>query len=66
MSTTPSITEAEFEFLTRRAGLELGAAQLAEMYAAYAHIEQMARSVRTQRAMDSEPAHIFVAAKKGE
>ena len=59
-----SITESEFSFLARRAGLKLSAKQLAEMYRVYGFIERMAENVRKPRAIDAEPALIFTAEKK--
>jgi len=66
MPPKPSITEDDFACLMRRAGLTFGAAQLAEMYGAYAYVEQMAASVRRQRTIDSEPAQVFVVTKEAE
>jgi hypothetical protein len=60
----PSITESEFSFLVRRAGLKLSAKQLAEMYRVYGFIERMAENVRKPRGIDAEPALIFTAEKK--
>ena len=64
MPPDPSITESEFSFLARRAGLKLSATQLAEMYRVYGYIEQMAENVRRPRAIDAESALIFTAEKK--
>jgi hypothetical protein len=59
-----SITESEFSFLARRAGLKLSAKQLVEMYRVYGFIERMAENVRKPRGIDAEPALIFTAEKK--
>ena len=64
MPPDPSITEPEFFFLTRRAGLRLSATQLAETYRVYGYIEQMAENVRKPRSIDAEPALIFTTEKK--
>lgn len=55
----PSITEAEFEFLARRAGLDMTEAQTKELYGAYHYIEAMVARVHQQRCREAEPAHIF-------
>jgi hypothetical protein len=64
MPPDPSITEAEFSFLMRRAGLRLSATQLAELYRVHANIEQMAENVRKPRTIDAEPALIFTIEKR--
>jgi hypothetical protein len=64
MPPDPSITETEFSFLMRRAGLRLSATQLAELYRVYANIEQMAENVRKPRTIDAEPALIFTMEKR--
>jgi hypothetical protein len=56
-----AITSEEFDFLAKRAGLSLTAAQKAEIMGAYPHIAAMAERVRTPRGREAEPAHIFVA-----
>jgi hypothetical protein len=60
----PSITEAEFEFLARRAGLEMSEKQKSELYAAYPYIEAMIARVHQKRGREAEPAHIFTFAKE--
>jgi hypothetical protein len=56
---TPTISQPEFEFLARRAGLTLSEAQKAELYSAYGYIEAMLEKVRKPRGREAEPAHIF-------
>jgi hypothetical protein len=58
-----SITQAEFEFLARRAGLELSETQKSDLYAAYPYIEAMVAQVHQKRGLEAEPAHIFTFAK---
>jgi hypothetical protein len=58
-----SITQAEFEFLARRAGLELSEQQKTDLYAAYPYIEAMVAQVHQKRGREAEPAHIFTFAK---
>lgn len=59
---SPSVTEAEFEVLAKRAGLTLDAAQHNSLYAVYGHLEGMLARVRgpSDRARGAEPAHVFV------
>lgn len=55
-----SLSQEEFEVLVRRAGLRLTAAQLAESYAAWAHVEPMLVRIRGQaRGREAEPALTF-------
>lgn len=58
MTMEPTISREEFAFLIRRAGVTLPEAKLAELYAAYAHVEAAVERVR--RGGDAEPAHVFV------
>lgn len=55
----PSITEAEFEFLARRAGLHMTETQTKELYGAFHYIEAMVALVHQQRGREAEPAHIY-------
>jgi len=57
---TPTITEAEFAVLVKRAGLTLTPAQQAELYKGYGYVEEMIARVRTPRGREAEPAHIYV------
>jgi hypothetical protein len=59
----PTISHDEFAFLIRRAGVTLPEAKLAELYAAYAHVEAAVERVR--RSGDAEPAHIFLPVDEG-
>ena len=62
----PSVTEADFAVLARRAGLPLDAAQRQALFEVYGHLEAMLERVRTprgpsrERGRDAEPAHVFV------
>jgi hypothetical protein len=56
----PSITEAEFAILVKRAGLSLTDAQRAALFEGYGYLEDMVKRVRTPRGREAEPAHIFV------
>ena len=56
----PKTSLADFEALTRRAGLTLTDAQTAEIYLGWFHVEQMLERIRTPiRPREAEPAHIF-------
>jgi hypothetical protein len=55
----PSITEAEFAVLVKRAGLTLSEKQRAALYEGYGYLEDMIAKVRTPRGREAEPAHIF-------
>ncbi len=56
----PSITEAEFATLVKRAGLTLTEQQRAALYEGYGFLEEMIARVRTPaRGREAEPAHIF-------
>jgi hypothetical protein len=55
----PSITEAEFAVLVKRAGLNVTDQQRAALYEGYGFVEQMIAQVRTPRGREAEPAHIF-------
>ena len=57
----PSVTEAEFEILVRRAGLTMDEAQRKVLHEVYGHLEAMLDRIRTPRDRGAEPAHIFVA-----
>ncbi len=51
---------ADFEALTRRAGLVITPAQVAELYAGWAYVEPMLARIRTpERGREAEPALIF-------
>jgi hypothetical protein len=52
-----SITQAEFAFLLRRAGIELPDAKLAELHGIYGYIEAMAARVRAHG--EPDPAPVF-------
>jgi hypothetical protein len=54
----PEISDAAFEFLLARAGLDLTAEQKAELKGLYAGIAAMAERVRKPRGYMAEPAHI--------
>jgi len=56
----PSITEAEFATLVKRAGLSLTDQQRTALYEGYGYLEEMIERVRTPRGREAEPAHIFV------
>jgi hypothetical protein len=56
----PTISEAEFAVLAKRAGLNLTDQQRAELYQGYGFVEEMIARVRTPRGREAEPAHIFV------
>ncbi len=56
----PSVTEAEFALLVRRAGLPMDEAQRRAIYDVYGHFEAMLERVRTPRGRAAEPAHVFV------
>ena len=56
----PKISEADFEALVRRAGLDLNAQQKKVIYQGYAYVEAMAERMRTGRGREAEPAVIFV------
>jgi hypothetical protein len=56
----PKTPLADFEALTRRAGLTLSEAQVTEMYRGWFHVERMLERLRTPpRPREAEPAHIF-------
>lgn len=61
----PSISEAEFDVLCKSIPVPLSAERKAELYRAYAHIEEMRRLVRKPRSHTAEPAHIFVIRDNG-
>ena len=58
----PSVSAADFEVLTRRAGLTLTEAQRATLFEVYGSFEVMLGRLRGpgDRARGAEPAHIFV------
>lgn len=56
----PKISEADFDALVRRAGLDLTAQQKAVLYQGYAHVEMMTERVRSPRRREAEAAVIFV------
>ncbi len=53
------ISDEALDFLLRRAGLDLTAAQQAELKTVYGGIAQMAARVRQQRGRMAEPAHVY-------
>ena len=55
----PSISEAEFATLVKRAGLSLTDQQRAALYEGYGFLEEMIARVRTPREVGAEPAHVF-------
>ncbi len=56
----PTMPLADFEALTRRAGLALTPAQIAELHTGWAHVEPMLARIRSEgRGREAEPAHIF-------
>ena len=55
----PSITEAEFATLVKRAGLTVTDQQRAALYEGYGYVEEMIARVRTPRGREAEAAHIF-------
>ena len=58
----PSVTETEFQVLTRRAGLDLTPAQSAALHRVYGHLETVLARLRgaTDRTRGAEPALVFV------
>lgn len=58
----PSVSEAEFATLVRRAGLPLSEPQRAVLYAVWGNFEAMLDRVRqpADRPRGAEPAHVFV------
>jgi hypothetical protein len=59
-----SITQDEFAFLVRRAGIALSADKLAELHGIYGYIEAMAARVREHGAAD--PALVFTPVEERE
>jgi len=59
---TPTVSPADFEVLTRRAGLTLTEAQRAGLFEVYGSFEAMLTRLRgaSERVRGAEPAHIFV------
>ena len=56
----PKMPLADFEALTRRAGLPLTPGQVAELHAGWAYIEPMLARIRGEhRGREAEPAHTF-------
>ena len=53
------ITNEALDFLLARAGLDLTAAEKAELKTVYAGIAQMAERVRQPRGRMAEPAHVY-------
>ena len=53
------LTDAAYEFLLQRAGLDLSGAQKADLRGVYHHITAMAALVRRPRGHKAEPAHCF-------
>jgi hypothetical protein len=58
----PSLDQAEFAILARRAGLTLDDAQRATLFGVYGHLEAMLARLRgaSERVRSAEPAHVFV------
>lgn len=56
----PTLPQADFEVLVRRAGLKLTPAQIAELYPAWEYIEPMLQRVRAPgRGREAELALVF-------
>jgi hypothetical protein len=56
----PNTTIEEFTAIVRRAGLRLTKDKIAELYAAWGYVEEMAARNRTPALpREAEPAHIF-------
>lgn len=54
------LTQAEFEVLVKRAGLDLTPETVADMYSAWPHIERFTARLRNPaRGREAEPAHLF-------
>ena len=54
------LTQAEFEVLLKRAGLDLPPATVADMYSAWPHIERFTARLRNPaRGREAEPSHTF-------
>jgi hypothetical protein len=56
----PSVTEAEFAVLVKRAALPLTQAQHGNLYGVFGHLEKMLALLRTPRDRGAEPSHVFV------
>ena len=56
----PTVTEAEFAVLVRRAALPLTEAQHTMLYGVYGHLEAMLALLRTPRDRGAEPSHVFL------
>jgi hypothetical protein len=65
MALAPKISQAEFEFLARRAGLSLSEKQKLELYGAYAHLEAMIERLYEPLPRDAAPATIFAIDRSG-
>ncbi len=56
----PTLPQADFEALIRRAGLTLSPEQVAELHQGWGYIEPMLQRIRAQgRGREAEPALIF-------
>jgi hypothetical protein len=56
----PNTTLDDFTMLSRRGGLQLTDAQIAEIFGAWGYVEQMLeRNRRPALAREAEPSHIF-------
>ena len=55
----PSVSEAEFEVMTKQTGLPLSVEQKATLYDAYWMLEAMIAKVNTPMPREIEPAHMF-------
>jgi hypothetical protein len=54
------LSRTEFEALVKRAGLNLTAANIDDLYSAWPHIERFTAMLRNPaRGREAEPAHIF-------
>jgi hypothetical protein len=59
MPGTTKISRVAFDLLLARAGLDLGEAQKAEIYAAYASLEMLCERLHAPLPLAAEPATIF-------
>ena len=55
----PKISRAEFDAFLARAGLDLGEAQKAELFGAYASLEMLCERLHAPLPLEAEPATIF-------
>ena len=59
MAVAPKLARAAFDLLLARAGLTLSEAQKAEIYGAYATLEQLCDRLHAPLPVEAEPATIF-------